>query len=123
MINIRGIKSNIDNDMFYRYKMHCPKLIEHKNTKIFDNLNEICKDLNRDKKIILKFLKNKLNVNIIDKNDKILLPKTISTDQILNNIYEYIEKYVLCPNCKLPETILQENQIQCKCCSYSGKIV
>ncbi|ARF08902.1 translation initiation factor 2 subunit beta [Catovirus CTV1] len=122
MINIRGTKTSIDNDVFFRYKMHSPKISDQKNTKTLENLNEISKDLDRDSKLIIKFLKNKLGVNIVHKNDKLIIPKTVTYEALLNAIYDFIQELVLCPKCQLPETVLVENNVTCKCCSYSGKI-
>lgn len=66
--------------------MHKPIIIEQKNNIILNNVDEISKDLNRDLKLILNFLKNKF-----------ILPKTTTNGQILNSLYVFIEKifYVL----------------------------
>ena len=122
MINIRGTNDKINDDIFYRYKMHKPKLIEQKNNKIFDNINLILKDINREENLLIKFIKSKMGINVISKNNKIILPKHIMLNQIIQCLYEFIEIYVLCPKCKLPETNLIDNNLQCKCCSYNGKL-
>lgn len=120
MLNIRGLNKKNDDDIYFRYKMHKPVLLEQKNNKIFDNLDIICKDINRDNKILIKYFKTKMGISIIYKNNKIIIPKNVTLDQIMETLYEYIEKYVLCPACKLPETVLDGSNIQCKCCSFSG---
>ncbi len=121
MINIRGTILNNDNDPFYRYKMHKPILVTCKNFIAFENIDTVLKDLNREKKLFISFLKINMGINIISKNDSILFPKNIINDELMNSIYKFIEQHVLCPNCKLPETILKNNNIVCNCCCYSGK--
>jgi len=122
MINIRGLDKKKDEDIFYRYKMHKPILTDQKNNKIFDNIDLICKEINRDKKDLVKFIKSKNGINIVNKNNKTIFPKNITVDQILETLYEFIEKDVLCPKCRLPETNIIDKCMHCKCCSYSGKL-
>ena len=122
MINIRGLDKKKDEDIFYRYKMHKPILIDQKNNKIFENIDQICKEISRDKNDFIKFIKIKNGINIVSKNNKTMFPKNTTVEQILESLYEYIEKNVLCPKCRLPETNIVDKYMYCKCCSYSGKL-
>jgi len=119
MINIRGLIDNNYNDIFYRYKMNKPKIVDQKNNKIFENLDIVLKDINRDPKLFIKFMKSKMGINIICKKNKYILPKNIEVEQIMNCLYEFIDVYVICFLCKLPETILNNNIVVCKCCSHN----
>lgn len=122
MLNIRGLDKKRDDDIFFRYKMHKPVIKEQKNNKIFENIAVISKELNRDIKILIKYIKIKIGANIIYKNNIVTLPKNITDEQILEAIYQYIDEYILCPKCQLPETVIEQDNMQCKCCSFSGKI-
>lgn len=122
MLNIRGLNKDIDMDSYYRYKMHKPTITNGKNNKIFDNIDIIAKDIDREPKNIIKYLKSKNGVNINYKNNCAVLPKNFDNQLLINSIYEFIEHNVICGNCKLPETKIVNENIVCNCCSYSRKL-
>lgn len=115
MINIRGLKDNIDPN--YRYKMNKINIEKERNTYICNNIKDIAKDLNRDVNNIIIYIKKKIGINIIYKNDKAYIIKQISEEEIQKIIYEYIENKVLCKRCANPETyIIKEKKEEIKCC-------
>jgi translation initiation factor 2 beta subunit (eIF-2beta)/eIF-5 len=119
-MNIQGLQP-ID-DPFYRYRMPIPK---YDNTGL-TNLPQIAKDLNREPEMIIKFLKHKFSSSCVYKNNVLTLPKNTTPSDFNNAIYEFIEYVVLCPLCRLPETIIEQDNdkiyISCKCCSYNKPI-
>jgi translation initiation factor 5 len=94
---------------------------EGKNT-IFENLKQIGQDLNRDPKDILNFLKktNGISFTYEMKTGKGTTSKGLTYVELQNQIYDYIELYVLCPKCKNPETLLNGDKKikQCNACGY-----
>lgn len=123
-INIQGIK-DID-DSLYRYKMMKPVVTKLKTKTELSNLDAVCKDLNRTPHMLIEFLKKKFGTNFVQKDNKYTTTKVLSYEEIMNTIREFIEYFVLCPNCKLPETeciIDKKLNISCKCCSFSNDIV
>lgn len=120
MLNIRGTTNKaIDNDPFYRYQMHKPHIIIERNNKVFSNINVIAKELNRDQKEIIKYIKSKNGISIVEKGDRTILPYKFEDKIILDSIYSFIEDHVLCKKCKLPETKIINKKMICSCCSYS----
>ena len=120
-INIQGI-NDID-DPFYRYTMVKLNVIKLRNKTAIDNLDQVAKDLDRDPKLIIDFFKKKLNISITFKNNYLTLPSNVQYSNIEMVLREFIEKYVLCGECKLPETILTFDDkktkftLDCKCCA------
>lgn len=121
-INIRG-KNEID-DPFYRYKRDRVITQKLRNKVEIANLTKISKDIERDPDILISYLKLKFNSNFIDKNNKITTTKNLENSQIESVINDFIQEYVLCEKCLLPETdLLYKDTIylNCRCCSHLTK--
>jgi translation initiation factor 5 len=118
-INIEGSTDVID--PFYRYTMTKLNVIKQKNKTVIDNLNVVCKDLDRDPMLIVNYFKRKFSTSMRYKDNILSTTGTITYDQFYDALREFIEYYVLCEKCKLPETIIQfkDDQIKldCNCCS------
>jgi translation initiation factor 5 len=121
MINI-GV-ANKDDD-HYRYKR--PKLVvkiessgNGVKTKIV-NIDEVSVSLYRQSDVLVKYFSYSLGT-IAEKNDTL---KGHHTYEILNNLLEtFIEKYVQCVLCKIPETDFlfdskKKLKSKCKACGY-----
>jgi len=119
MINICGTDP-ID-DIFYRYKRQKAIVVSNKNTTIFTNINEISKNLERDPKLLINFLKKYFGTNMIYKNNTLITTKTITSLEYDDAINKFIQLNILCNKCNLPETILSIGKnktiLSCKCCS------
>jgi len=118
-INIQGI-NNI-NDTFYRYKMSPLNVVKQRNKTVIDNLVKVAADLDRDPKTIVDYFKKKFNTSFTYKNDILSTTTDITYDKFELALRDFIESYVLCGTCKLPETELTINKdkilLNCKCCS------
>jgi translation initiation factor 5 len=127
MININ--KNEIDPN--YRYKMHRIKTkIEGRGNgikTILLNLNIISKELYRNSEEILKFLGQTKGSQTIIHDDKFIINGSFSDDIIQNEIYNYIDKYVICIKCLLPETIYFKRgknlYNKCNACSAEYEII
>jgi len=119
-INIEGLVSVVDPS--YRYTMTRLNVVRQKNRTVIDNVNDVCKDLEREPKLLMDFFKKKLGVAFIFKDGCWGTSADVKYDQLFNALREFIEYYVLCEKCKLPETNIEFNKgemmMSCKCCSY-----
>lgn len=110
--NIGGI--NVSDDKYYRYKRSVVN-ISYKNSHggqtVIDNLDKISHEIQTKPGNIVKYLKKNLNVNI---NDNVI-NATITKEKLETAIDNFIEKFILCPNCKLPE--YQANL--CSACGFT----
>lgn len=124
-INIQGITDI--NDPFYRYTMEKLNVIKRKNVTVIDNIEIVCKDLDRSSKILIDYFKKKLGISLIYKNNIISTAADIDYKVFEEHLRQFIERYVLCKKCRLPETILENNNnkitLSCKCCSYVTTVV
>ncbi|KAI9298492.1 eukaryotic translation initiation factor 5 [Neoconidiobolus thromboides FSU 785] len=125
MTNINIRRDN--NDPFYRYKM--PKLISKIEGKgngiktVIPNMPEIAKALSRPPEYPTKFFGCELGAQVKSeaKNDRYIVNGAHEAEKLQDLLYLFIEKFVLCKECKNPETdlfILKDQSIirDCKAC-------
>lgn len=124
-INIQG-HDDID-DPYYRYKMQKLNVVHQKNKTIIDNIEKVCSDIKVEPKILYSFFKKKFSVSMnLDKSSILSTTAKISYSDFEKVLREFIEEYVLCKNCKLPELEIKfdKNKISrsCKSCSFKESI-
>ena len=124
-VNIQGVEEIID--PFYRYQREKINFEQLRNKGVIKNLDQICKDIDRDKDIILKYFQSYFGSNFILKKDGLCYTqKNIDKKSLEKALNFLIENIVLCPICKLPETKLEFNKKKismfCKCCSFNGNL-
>jgi translation initiation factor 5 len=121
MLNINGKQ-----DANYRYKMPIIKsTISGKGNGIFttfQNLNDVGKYLNHPGILLLKFLST-FNGSMSNE-DKMTITGGYSNEEHQNALQIYINRFVICPKCGVPETIPQlkkenkkTNMLELKCSS------
>jgi translation initiation factor 2 beta subunit (eIF-2beta)/eIF-5 len=121
-------KSNLDT--FFRYKRDEIeiKIINANggNTELM-NIKLISDQLNENLQNLIKYIKKKLNTNIIIKNDKYLINKIQEKSELENILEEYIIAYCLCNKCSNPEftkDIVKKEEIRiCKACGASRNYI
>ena len=108
-------------DPNYRYKM--PKIIAmtqgsggNVKTKL-ENYRELAHALTVPQNYPLKFIGMELGTQTDIKNEVQLINGSHAADKLQTLLDKFIEKYVLCPKCKLPEIriFIKSEQIRCKC--------
>jgi len=126
-INVRGLKNEI-NDPNYRYTMEPVMLSTKKTFYVFDNIDSICETLNRERELLLKYLKTYFGTSFIYKNDTAMTTKPLTKETLQQAIYNFIDEFVLCRQCCNPETTLEVDKkrnviMSCKACSYNGALI
>lgn len=119
-INIQGL-TDID-DPFYRYTMTRLNVVRQKNKTLIDNLVIVSKDLERDPEHIAKFFKKKFSVSMNYKDNQLMTTANLTSQDFETALREYIQLFVLCERCNLPETNLVDNVLVCRCCSHETKL-
>lgn len=122
---IRG-KTEI-NDNSYRYKMEKLNLQKERTRTCITNLPKIALELKiPSHDLIVAFIKKKLSIAITEKDGKIYITNDIDKQLILNTLYEFIEYFVLCKKCHLPELeySMLKNKVKtdCNSCGHSSTI-
>lgn len=122
-INIQGLEDITD--PFYRYTMTKLNVVRQKNKTVIDNLAVVGKELDRNSQMIVGYFKNKLSISMTYKNDVLSMAADINYERFEGLLREFIQEYVLCGVCKLPETVLivgKTSCLQCKCCSHKTEL-
>jgi len=125
MLNING-----KNDSSYRYKMIPVKsTINGKGNGIFtiiNNLDDVSSSISQPSVLILKFLSSYFGS--LANEEKKCITGSYTDSQIQDGIQLYINRFIICPSCNIPETIPQIRQESKKNifldvkCSACGKV-
>ena len=103
-------------------RFEVPKVKGHLqgNKTIISNINEIVEKLRRPVAHIVKFLQKELATPGEVKGNFLVFGTKISSSRINEKLNEYVEKYVICPVCKKPDTKLKKEGdfvfIMCQAC-------
>lgn len=112
---IKPVESNID-------RFEVPKVEGHiEGVKtIITNFRIIANYIRREPEHFLKFLLNELASPGVIKGDRLILTRKISSSLINEKIKLYVDSYVICKECKKPDTEIQKedrvNFIHCLAC-------
>ncbi len=106
-------------------RFEIPKVKGHLegNKTIITNFFQIVNDLHRDQGHILKFLQRELASPATIDGQRLILGRKISSAQINSKIKLYAETFVLCPDCKKPDTkmIKEDKVLFLKCMACGAK--
>ncbi|KAJ3297729.1 hypothetical protein HK104_000207 [Borealophlyctis nickersoniae] len=125
-VNIRRDVS----DKFYRYKM--PKLLAKVEGKgngiktVIPNMSEIAKSLSRPATYPTKFFGCELGalVKCDEKTDRYIVNGAHDAEKLAGLLDAFIDKFVLCPSCRNPETDLTitKNEMIMRNCKACGAV-
>lgn len=119
-------------DVFYRYKM--PRLLAKVEGKgngiktVVVNMSEVAKALCRPASYPCKYFGCELGAQTLmdAKNDRYIVNGAHDAGKLQEMLDGFIRKFVLCPSCDNPETVLQVREKKgiigqsCKACGYQG---
>jgi len=96
---IKPVESKID-------RFEVPKVEGHiEGTKtIITNFKQVCDYIRRDSSHVIKFLLKELASPGVMKGDRLILTRSISSKPINEKIQKYVEEFVICRECKKPDT-------------------
>lgn len=126
-----NIRRDVD-DKFYRYKM--PALltkIEGRGNGIktvIPNMDDVAKALSRPPEYPTKFFGCELGAQTTMANDRYIVNGQHTADRLRELLDTFIDKFVLCPSCKNPETVLiidvkkEDIGRDCKACGAQTKV-
>ncbi|MBS3782700.1 MAG: translation initiation factor IF-2 subunit beta [Candidatus Thermoplasmatota archaeon] len=109
-----------------RFEIPDLDILQEGNTTIFRNFNDVADQINRSPEKFLKFLLGELGTAGERENGRVVFKGKINSSKIKNKIEDYVEKYVLCPECGRPDTrLVKEDRvdiIKCDACGAHGPI-
>lgn len=87
---------------------------------VISNFTSICSALRREQGHLLKFLQRELATPAIIDGPRLVLGRKLASSLINEKIKQYAELFVLCPECKKPDTQLKKEDrittIKCTAC-------
>ncbi|GGM63724.1 translation initiation factor 2 subunit 2 [Halarchaeum rubridurum] len=113
-------KSEIDADES-RFDVPDPNVRTEGNFTVYENFPATLDRLDREQRHVLQFIQNDLGTAAqIDENGRARLTGEFDADRIAEALDDYVERYVRCPECGLPDTNLVEEgdttHLQCDAC-------
>ena len=110
-----------------RWSLPEPKVRSEGNVTVYENFKNTVEILNREADLVLKFLQNEFGTSAnIDDIGRARLTGSFSTDRVFSVIKLFSQAYVICPDCGLPDTKLQEKNnslmLHCEGCGILSKI-
>lgn len=103
-----------------RFVVPIPKVFAEGRTTILDNFGDIADVLNRDTDTFLKFLLQELGTAGKIDGSRAIFQGNFPSDVIKSHIDDYVEEYVICSECRRPDTHLIKSErilvLQCDAC-------
>lgn len=78
------------------------------NKTIIKNFKSVCDKIRRDPAMISKHLSKELAVPVEIKEERLILQRRIVGDILNSKLEEFVTKYVICKECKRPDTHIEE---------------
>jgi translation initiation factor 2 subunit 2 len=108
-------------EKYDRFEVPRPHVVVVGRKTVIQNFKEICDTLNRDPKHLLKFLSGEMATLATIDGTRAIFQGVFKGDTIKNLVETYVERYVICPVCKRPDTrIVKEKRISFLVCEACG---
>ncbi len=106
-----------------RFEMPKIEALIEGNKTIISNFAQICSHLRRDQDHLAKFLFRELATPGLVENNRLILSRKIMTSKITEKLTAYVNEFVICKECKKPDTelIKQEKFLFIKCSACGAK--
>ena len=113
---IKPAESKIDRSEVPRVEGH----IEGIKT-IITNFKQICSYIRREQEHVLKYLLRELATPGVIRGDRLILTRKISSKLINEKLNQYVSDYVICKECKKPDTeIMRDDRLTFLHCLACG---
>lgn len=104
-----------------RFELADPEIRQEGHASVFENFQAVCSDLGRQDGHVLKFLQNELGTSAhIDESGRARLTGEFDAPRIHDALESYVERFVCCSECGLPDTNIEREQgaeiLQCDAC-------
>jgi translation initiation factor 2 subunit 2 len=104
-----------------RFELPDPEVRQEGNVSVFENFQSVVSRLDRKEDHVMKFLQNELGTSgHIDESGRARLTGEFGERRINSALEEYLDEFVTCPECGLPDTRLEREQgallLRCEAC-------
>ena len=118
-----NIYANLPEKAVHKERFDMPKFqyFVEGNKTIIRNFKNVADRLRRDPKFLAKFLSKELAVPVEIAGERLIRQRRISDNIIDKKLEEFINKYVICKECKRPDTHIEDvghglKQLVCESC-------
>ncbi|MFC7046288.1 translation initiation factor IF-2 subunit beta [Halobacteriaceae archaeon GCM10025711] len=110
-----------------RFDVPAAEVRKEGNVTVYENFQATLDRLARDERHVLKFLQNEVGTSAqIDESGRARLTGEFGQDRIQDALDEYVDTYVLCPECGLPDTRLEREEdvllLRCEACGARSSV-
>jgi translation initiation factor 2 subunit 2 len=110
-----------------RFEVPEPTVRTEGNVTVYENFQETLDNLDRDANHVLKFLQTEVGTSAqIDESGRARLTGDFRQSRISDALDEYVEGFVLCSECGLPDTRLVKEQgttvLKCDACGALSSV-
>jgi len=109
-----------------RFVVPAAKVTHEGKKSIVTNFGDICSTLNRDPEIVARYLLRELGTAGSRSEGRITLNGSFTADSVNGVIKKYVESFVMCRECRLPDTRLQKEGrrtfIRCEACGAKYEV-
>ena len=104
-----------------RFDVPDPEIRQEGNVTVFENFQSTVDRLGRDDEHVVKFLQNEVGTSgHIDESGRARLTGEFDQNRVRDAIDAYVEEFVLCSECGLPDTNFERDQgvllLRCEAC-------
>jgi len=104
-----------------RFSLPEPEVRKEGHVTVFENFQQVCRDLDRDETHLLRFLQDELGTSAhIDESGRGRFTGSFNYRRMQDALETYADRYVLCSECGLPDTSIEREQgaelLQCAAC-------
>jgi len=108
-------------EKYARFEVPRADIVRVGKKTIIQNFKEICEALNREPKHLLKFLTGEMATLATLEGGRVIFQGVFKEDTVKNLVDTYVQRYVICPVCKRPDTrIVKEKRISFLVCEACG---
>lgn len=92
-----------------RFEMPKFEYFTEGNKTIIKNFKAVTEKIRRDGAFLSKFLSKELAVPLEIQGDRLVLQRRLAGDILNTKLDEFVNKYVICKECKRPDTHIEES--------------
>jgi len=107
-----------------RFSVPEPVVRPEGNVTVYENFQETVDRLDRDESLVLRYLQAELGTSAgIDERGRARLTGSFDADRIGEAVADFVEAYVRCPECGLPDTrLVEQNGAEVLRCDACGAV-
>ena len=120
---LKDVKKKLPENSLSKERFEIPTVKGHieGNKTILNNYNQILSALQRDGKMLLKFLQKELATPAKVESGRLVLGRKIGSGLINKKISQFAKDFVICKECGRPDTqLIKEDRILFKKCTACG---